>query len=101
MKPLPIYAEWTFPSISAEWVHVQYRVITVNPSTNGHSKKDKKMLFNTNCRLMQDKSIAEYSAILSTPIELPFIIKIFVLSTFEWLLNTGFTEYFSCCCTVI
>ena len=42
---------------------------------------------------MQVKSIAEeeHSAILSTFIKLPFVIKIFVLSFFEWLLKTDFT----------
>ena len=42
---------------------------------------------------MQVKSIAEceHSAILSTFIKLPFVIKIFVLSNFEWLFYTGFT----------
>ena len=33
----------------------------------------------------------KYSAILSTFIKLPFVIKIFVLSIFEWPLKTGFT----------
>ena len=33
----------------------------------------------------------EHSAILSTLIKLPFVIKIFVLSVFEWPFNTGFT----------
>ena len=33
----------------------------------------------------------EHSAIFSTFIKLPFVIKIFVLSIFEWLLKTGFT----------
>ena len=33
----------------------------------------------------------EHSAILSTFIKLPFSIKTFVLSIFEWLLKTGFT----------
>ena len=33
----------------------------------------------------------EHSALLSIFIELPFVIKIFVLSIFEWLLKTGFT----------
>ena len=33
----------------------------------------------------------EHSAILSTFIKLPFVIKIFVLFIFEWLFNTGFT----------
>ena len=34
----------------------------------------------------------EHSAILSTFIKLPFVIKIFALSIFEWSLKTGFTE---------
>ena len=33
----------------------------------------------------------EHSAILLTCIKLPFVIKIFVLSIFEWLFYTGFT----------
>ena len=41
---------------------------------------------------MQVKSIAEHSAILSTIIKLPFVIKIFVLSIFERPFNTGFTQ---------
>ena len=39
------------------------------------------------CRMLQ----WEHSAILSTFIKLPFVIKIFVLSIFEWLYYTGFT----------
>ena len=35
----------------------------------------------------------EHSAILSTCIELPFVIKIIVLSIFEWPFYTGFTVY--------
>ena len=38
---------------------------------------------------MQVKS--EHSVILLTFIKLPFVIKIFVLSIFEWLFYTGFT----------
>ena len=34
----------------------------------------------------------EHSAKLSTFIKLPFVIKIFVLSIFEWPFYTGFTE---------
>ena len=56
------------------------------------------MVCKTNYRLMQVKSTAkcskgsrEHSAILSTFIKLPFGIKIFVLSIFEWLFKTGFT----------
>ena len=40
----------------------------------------------------------EHSAILLTFIKLPFVIKTFVLSIFEWLFYTGFTVsyiYFS------
>ena len=36
----------------------------------------------------------EHSAILSTSIKLPFVIKIFVLSSFEWPFYTGFTVCF-------
>ena len=39
------------------------------------------------CRMLQ----GEHSAILSTLIKLPFVIKTFVLSIFEWPLKTGFT----------
>ena len=39
------------------------------------------------CRMLQ----GEHSAILSTFIKLPFVIKIFVLSIFDWLFYTGFT----------
>ena len=35
----------------------------------------------------------EHSVILLTFIKLPFVIKIFVLSVFEWPLKTGFTVY--------
>ena len=35
----------------------------------------------------------EHSAILLTFIKLPIIIKIFVLSIFEWSFYTGFTVY--------
>ena len=39
------------------------------------------------CRMLQE----ELSAILSTFIELPFVIKVFVFSIIEWLVYTGFT----------
>ena len=35
----------------------------------------------------------EHSAILSTFIKLPFVMKSFVLSIFEWPLKTGFTVH--------
>ena len=43
------------------------------------------------CRMLQ----GEHSAILSTFIKLPFFIKIFVLSIFDWLLKTGITVPYS------
>ena len=42
------------------------------------------------CRMLQ----GEHSAILSTFIKLPFVIKVFVLSIFEWPFYTGFTVLF-------
>ena len=39
------------------------------------------------CRILQ----GEHAAILSTFIRLPFFIKIFVLSIFEWPVYIGFT----------
>ena len=43
------------------------------------------------CRMLQ----GEHSAILSTLIKLPFVIKIFVLSLFEWPFYTGFIVSFA------
>ena len=43
------------------------------------------------CRMLQ----GEHSAILSTFIKLQFVIKVFVLSIFEWPFYTGFTEHVS------
>ena len=44
------------------------------------------------CRMLP----LEHSAILLTFIKLPFVIKIFVLSFFEWQLKTGFTVLAYC-----
>ena len=41
------------------------------------------------CRMLQ----GEHSAILLAFIKLPFVIKIFVLTIFEWSLQTGFTVH--------
>ena len=46
------------------------------------------------CRMLQ----GEHSAILSTFIKLPFAIKTFVLSIFEWLLKAGFIDVNMCVC---
>ena len=56
------------------------------------------MVFGTDDRLMQTKSITEctpfeHSAIFSTFFKLQFVIKIFVLSIFEWPFYTGFTVF--------
>ena len=53
-------------------------------------KEDQKLVFKTDYRIMRVKSIAEcilHSAILSTFIKLPSVIKTFVLSIFEWSLR--------------
>ena len=42
------------------------------------------------CRMLQ----WEHSAILSTFIKLPIVIKVFVLSLFEWPFYTDFIVYF-------
>ena len=73
-----------------------YLGCTIKPVLSGHSQKDQKLVFKTDYRLMQVKSIAKcskgsISAILLTFIKLPFSIKTFVFSILEWLLKTGFT----------
>ena len=59
--------------------------------------EDKKLVFKTDYGFMQVKVLQnaprEHSAILLTFIKVPFVIKIFVVSTFERLLKTGFTVY--------
>ena len=50
-------------------------------------EEDKKLVFNTDYRLMQVKSIP------STFIKLPSVFKTFGLSIIEWKLKTGFTVY--------
>ena len=72
-----------------------HRTITVKPVLSGHLKIRPKLALKTNYRLIQVESIAEcsreHSAILSTFIMLLSVIKVFVLSNFEWPLKTGFT----------
>ena len=69
---------------------------TVKPVLSGHSKRRQKIVFQDRlshnagqkyCRMLQ----REHSAIHSTFVKLPIVIKIFVLSIFEWPLKTGFT----------
>ena len=67
---------------------------TVKPVLGSHSKTRQKLVFKTDYRLMQVKSIIndgqKYHAILLTVIKLLLVIKIFVLSILEWPLKTGF-----------
>ena len=58
------------------------------------AKEHQNLVFNTDYRLMQVKSIAEcskHSAILSTFINLPFSVKTLSFVYFKWSLKTGFT----------
>ena len=56
--------------------------------------KRPEMVFKTEYRLMQVKILLEcHSAIISTLIKLPVVIKTFDLSIFEWPFYTGFTVY--------
>ena len=68
---------------------------TVKPVLSSNGRPN--LVLKTENRLMQVKSIAEcskHSAILSTFIKIPFVIKIFALSIyFEWPFKTDFTIY--------
>ena len=63
-------------------------VHTVKPFLSGHSERPKigfkdRLMLNAGqkyCRMLR----GEHSSLLSTIIKLPFVIKIFVLSIFEW-----------------
>ena len=68
----------------------------VKPVLSGHSKIRPKLGFQDRLLLNADQKYfrmlqREHSAILSTFIKLPFVIKTFLLSIFEWPLKTGFT----------
>ena len=72
----------------------------VKPLLSDHSKKRQKIGFQDDYRLMLNASSkycrmlqGEQSAVLSTFINLPFVIKFFVLSMFEWSLKTGCTVF--------
>ena len=74
-----------------------FDISSVKPVLSGHSPKPKigfqdQILLNAGhkyCRMLQ----GEHFAILLTFIKLPFVIKIFVLSIFEWSLKKGFTVF--------
>ena len=66
---------------------------TVKPVLNGHSQKDRKLVFKTNYRLMQVKSIAECSKVSVPQYFRPSLsyrlsLRIFVLS----ILSDRFTQ---------
>ena len=71
---------------------------TVKPVLSGHQKKTK-IVFQDHYHLMQIKNIAECSkrAFCNTfdlhYIIVPFVLKTFVLSFFDWQLMTGFTVF--------
>ena len=80
--------------------YIEMQTMRVNkdnkPVLSGHSKRRPKIGFQDrlslnagqkHCRMLQ----WEHSAILSTFIKLPFVIKTFVLTILEWPLKTGFT----------
>ena len=60
---------------------------TVKPVFNSHSEKEDKKMIIASCRskVLQNAQ-REHSAIFSTFIKLPFVLKTLVLSIFEWLL---------------
>ena len=67
------------------------KTATLKKTKNWFSKFQYKLLLNAGqkyCRMLQ----REHSAILSTFIKLPVVIKIFVVSIFEGLFYTSFTE---------
>ena len=69
---------------------------TVKPVVSGHSNRRPKFGFQDRLSLNAGQKYfrmlqEEHSAILSTFFKLPFVIKVFVLSIFEWPLKRGFT----------
>ena len=84
--------------INDQTYDTKYKQFTVKPVLIANQKEDLKLAFKTEYRIMQAEGIAEcsyeHSAILSTCIELPFVVTTFVLSI-EWPLKTGFTVFVS------
>ena len=73
-----------------------FKLVTVKPVLSGHSKTRPKIGFQDQLSLNAGQKYwrmlqGEHSAILSSFIKLSFVMKIFVLSIFEWPLKTGFT----------
>ena len=104
LKIYHLIVKYTALQEQGELYHIKWRrnwtillnTETVKPVSNSHFQKDWKLVFKSNNRLMQVKSIAECSkrSILQyfqPSLSYRFVIKIFVLSTFEWLFFTSFT----------
>ena len=78
-------------------MHIKYsKIYSKTGLKRPKKKKDQKLRFSDRllldagqkyCRMLQ----REHSAVLLTFLKLPFVIKIFVLSNFEWPLMTGLT----------
>ena len=64
-----------------------YKRATLKKTKNGFQNWLSLNAGQKNCWMLQ----GEHSAILSTFIKLPVVIKIFILSIFEWRFYTGFT----------
>ena len=56
---------------------------------DGHSQKDRTVVFKTGYRLLKFKCIGAFCNTFDLHYKLPFVIKIFVLSIFECPLKTG------------
>ena len=71
---------------------------TVKPVLSGHSKKQPKIGFQDQLSLNAGQKVLqnaprEHSAILSTCIKLPSVFETFILTIFDQLLKTGFTQH--------
>ena len=85
---LPNFAPCSVPALAKmPELNTELNCDTVKPvlSVQGANQKQDQNWFSI--QIIQ----GEHSAILSTFIMLPFVIKTFVLSIFEWPLKTGFT----------
>ena len=65
------------------------KTVTLKKTKNGFQDRLSLNAGQKYCRMLQ----GEHSAILLTFIKLSFVIKIFVLSSFEWPFYTGFTVH--------
>ena len=100
LRPFHIYVKMK-PYTKTKLIFIVFHSLhTVKPDCKTATLKETKISFQDQlslnagqkyCRLLQ----GEHFAILLTFIKLPFVIKIFVLSIFEWPFYTGFTVLFT------